>query len=155
MNHSTHSDNAAAQTVAENPAPIRTRIALVIRDDLPVWKKLNVTAFLSSGIAACGEPLVGDKYVDADGRNYFPMFAQPVVVYGASAEDMRRVFGRALERDLKMALFADELFATGNDLDNRAAIAAIRTDALNLAGFGVTGGASQIDKALKGLKLHP
>ncbi len=39
-----------------------TKIALVIRDDLATWQKMNVAAFLASGIAAShpesiGEPL--------------------------------------------------------------------------------------------------
>ena len=28
-----------------------TKIAIVVRDDLAVWQKLNVTAFITSGIA--------------------------------------------------------------------------------------------------------
>jgi hypothetical protein len=28
-----------------------TKIAIIVRDDLAVWQKLNVTAFLTSGIA--------------------------------------------------------------------------------------------------------
>ena len=31
-----------------------TKIAVVIRDDLPVWQKLNMTAFLASGVAGLG-----------------------------------------------------------------------------------------------------
>ena len=29
-----------------------TKIAIVLRDDLETWQKLNVTAFLASGVAA-------------------------------------------------------------------------------------------------------
>jgi hypothetical protein len=29
-----------------------TKVALIVRDDLEVWQRLNVTAFLMSGIAA-------------------------------------------------------------------------------------------------------
>jgi len=35
-----------------------TKIAIVLRDDLETWQKLNVTAFLSSGIAANPDLLV-------------------------------------------------------------------------------------------------
>jgi hypothetical protein len=31
-----------------------TPVAIAVRDDLPVWEKLNVTAFLATGIAAAG-----------------------------------------------------------------------------------------------------
>lgn len=32
-----------------------TKIAIVLREDLPVWQKLNMTAFLVSGITKVGE----------------------------------------------------------------------------------------------------
>ena len=44
-----------------------TKIAVVIRDDLPVWEKLNMTAFLASGVAASAPDAVGADYADADG----------------------------------------------------------------------------------------
>ena len=34
------------------PTAFVTKIAVVISDDLPVWQKLNMTAFLASGVAA-------------------------------------------------------------------------------------------------------
>ena len=39
-----------------------TKIAIVIRDDLAVWQKLNVTAFLTSGILGATEGLLGEAY---------------------------------------------------------------------------------------------
>lgn len=54
-----------------------------------------------------------------------------------------------------MAIFTDPLFATGHDEPNRAAVAAATTDELELAGFATHGPKSDVDRALKGLKLHP
>jgi len=43
-----------------------TKVAVVVRDDLAVWQKLNVTAFLISGVVAdAGADVVGEDYVDA------------------------------------------------------------------------------------------
>jgi len=39
-----------------------TKIALVIRDDLASWQKMNVAAFLASGIAASYPQSIGDPY---------------------------------------------------------------------------------------------
>ena len=54
--------------------PVRdfdTKTAVVVRDDLPVWQRLNVTAFLVSGIVGgTPERVVGEPYVDADGQTY-------------------------------------------------------------------------------------
>ncbi len=57
-----------------------TKIAVLLREDLASWQALNVTAFLSSGIAATLPELIGEPYADADGTAYLPMFRQPVLV---------------------------------------------------------------------------
>ena len=45
-----------------------TKITIAVRDDLAVWQKLNVVAFLASGIAAHAPDIIGEPYRDADGR---------------------------------------------------------------------------------------
>ncbi|KUG53283.1 hypothetical protein AVL62_00240 [Serinicoccus chungangensis] len=45
--------------------PFDTKIAVAVRDDLATWQRLNVTAFLTSGIAAALPELVGAPYADA------------------------------------------------------------------------------------------
>ena len=42
-----------------------TKIAIAVRDDLAVWQKLNVTAFITSGITGQHGALLGDEYEDA------------------------------------------------------------------------------------------
>jgi hypothetical protein len=43
-----------------------TKAAVVVRDDLAVWQRLNVVAFLMSGVVAgAGERVVGPEYIDA------------------------------------------------------------------------------------------
>ncbi len=133
----------------------RPKLAVVVRDDLAGWQKLNDTAFLSSGYGALRRDLVGEPYADADGRRYQPMLAQPVAVLAADAAGLRRAFDRALARDLEVAVYTDDLFTTGNDEDNRAAVAAVRTADLALAGFAVCGERRAVDKALDKLRLHP
>ena len=59
-----------------------TKLAVVVRDDLATWQKLNVTAFLVSGIGTRHPDLIGEPYVDGDDVAYLPMFAHPVLVYG-------------------------------------------------------------------------
>jgi hypothetical protein len=56
------------------------KFAVVLRDDLAVWQKTNVTAFLVSGIAATVPAVVGEPYRDASGNEYLPMLVQPVLV---------------------------------------------------------------------------
>lgn len=131
-----------------------TKIVIVIRDDLAVWQKLNLTAFLSSGIAHAAPESVGEAYEDADGTKYTPMFGQPVMVFAADADGMRRTLDRALARGLVPAIYTEELFATGNDIDNRAAVATFTQADLNLVGIAVRGQRRDVDKVTKGLALH-
>ena len=44
---------------------------------------------------------------------------------------------------------------SGNDDDNRAAVKAVAADDLELAGLALRADAKQVDKVLRGLKLHP
>ncbi|MEU4608500.1 DUF2000 domain-containing protein [Kribbella sp. NPDC023972] len=132
-----------------------TKIAVLLRDDLAVWQRLNVTAFLVSGIAGTRAEVVGEAYQDADGTTYLPMFRQPVMVFEGSKEFMRTAHERALKRGIEHSVFTQELFATGNDRDNRAAVKAVRTAELDLVGIAVYGPRNAVDKVLKGAAKHP
>lgn len=130
------------------------KIAVVVRDDLAAWQKLNVTAFVCSGIGTSWPEVIGQPYEDASGVKYHAMFGHPVLVYGADAAGLRRAFDRAQSRGLQVAVYTDDLFTTGNDSDNRAAVAAVTTEDLQLAGFAVAGEPRRVDKALDKLRLH-
>ena len=132
-----------------------TKIAVVVRDDLPVWQRLNVCAFLVSGVAAAVPELIGEPYEDADGTKYLAMFGQPVLVFEASAEVLTAAHRKALDRGLPMSVFTADLFATGNDEDNRAAVRAVPRDQLDLVGLAVHGPRNAIDKIIKGARMHP
>ncbi|WP_031469883.1 DUF2000 domain-containing protein [Sciscionella sediminilitoris] len=130
-----------------------TKIAVLLREDLEPWQRLNVCAFLSSGIAANAE-LLGEPYADADGTRYLPMFRQPVLVFEGDKELMGTAHARAMRRGLPTAVFTAELFHTGNDTDNRAAVAAVPGGELDLVGLAVHGPRNGVDKVFKGARLH-
>jgi hypothetical protein len=131
-----------------------TKIAVVVRDDLPVWQRLNVCAFVVSGVAAAVPELIGEPYEDADGTKYLAMFGQPVLVFEASAEVLTAAHARAVSRGLPTSVFTAELFATGNDEDNRAAVLAVPRDRLDLVGLAVHGPRNAVDKVVKGARMH-
>ena len=132
-----------------------TKVAVVVRDDLAAWQRLNVVAFLMSGIAATGDGVVGPPYVDGSGHEYLPMLRQPVLVYESDAGKLAPVARRAREREVPFALYTSELFTTGHDDDNRAAVAAVATDDLDLVGVGFRAPHRPADQILRGLKRHP
>lgn len=131
-----------------------TKIAVILREDLPTWQKLNMTAFLVSGIAATVESVVGEPYEDASGHQYLPMFRQPVLVFAGSAEQVRGAYKRALARELRCAIFSEELFSTGHDEANRAAVRAVVSDELRVVGLALRAERKQVDAVVKGLTLH-
>ena len=132
-----------------------TKIAVVLRDDLAVWQKTNVTAFLTSGIAGTDPNLVGLPYEDASGNEYLPMFVQPVLVYEADAAGLRRAYERAMARGVKPAIYTAELFSTNHDDANRAAVASVPADALDLVGMGFRAERKTFDKVVDRLRFHP
>lgn len=130
-----------------------TKIVIVLRDDLAGWQRLNVTAFLSSGVAATVPELIGDPYADADGTAYAPMFRQPVVVLEGDADTVRAAHRRAVDRGLVVPVFTADLFATGGDEENRAAVAAVPRDGLDLVGVAVHAPRNAADKIVKGARM--
>lgn len=129
-----------------------TKIAVLLRDDLAGWQALNVTAFLVSGLP---QELKGEPYVDADDVHYLPMFRQPVVVLQGDKDLLTKAHERALSRNQTMAVFTADLFATGNDEDNRAAVRKVHTQDLDLVGIAVHGQKNAVDKIFKGARMHP
>lgn len=132
-----------------------TKAAVVVRDDLAVWQRLNVTGFLVSGlVGGARERVVGEDYVDADGARYLPMLVQPLLVLEASGEKLRTVRRRAGERGVPIAIYTAELFATGRDEENRAAVRSVPTQDLDLVGIGLRAPHRDADAVLRGLRRH-
>src|SRR5258708_35315756 len=131
-----------------------TKIAIILREDLATWQKLNMTAFLVSGIAACSPESIGDPYEDGSGNSYLPMFVQPVLVFSATAEQIQAVYDHLLSQRMRFSVFTEELFTTGNDVDNRAAVKAVTSEALKVTGLAVRDNKKLVDSVLKGLALH-
>jgi hypothetical protein len=131
-----------------------TKIAIAVRDDLAPWQKLNVTAFLSSGLVGAYPELRGEAYRDRSGRVYGPPVRQPILIFAASGEDLTRALSRARERGLRCWIYTHNLLSIGNDADNRAAVQAVATEALDLVGLALHAERKEVDKVSKGLRLH-
>jgi hypothetical protein len=133
-----------------------TKAAVVVRDDLAAWQRLNVCAFLISGVTAAADgDAIGEDYLDADGNRYLPLLVQPVLVFEASGEKLRTVRERAQRRDVPIALYTAEMFETGHDAANRAAVRAVAAANLDLAGIALRAPHRDADAILRGLRRHP
>jgi hypothetical protein len=104
-----------------------TKIAVVLRDDLAGWEKLDVTAFLVSGIAGTVPGVVGDPYRDASGHE------------------------RAMARGVTPAIYTRELFATNHD----AAVSVVAAEDIDLVGIALRAERKTVDKIVDRLRFHP
>jgi hypothetical protein len=131
-----------------------TKAAIVVRDDLAVWQRLNVAAFLTSGIVGAADDAIGETYRDADGREYLALLVQPMLVLEADARRLETVLERANRRDVTVALYTAEMFGTGDDASNRAAVRAVRTADLDVVGIGLRAPHRDADAILRGVSRH-
>jgi hypothetical protein len=137
-------------------ADFDTKVAVVVRDDLASWQRLNVCAFLISGVVAAADSgAIGADYLDADGNHYLPLLVQPVLVFESSGAKLRTVRERAARREVPIALYTADMFTTGKDEDNRAAVLRVGAADLDIVGIALRAPHRDADAVVKGLSRHP
>ncbi len=132
-----------------------TKIAVVVRDDLAVWQKLNVVAFLTSGVVGANPGLIGEPYEDAVGNRYNALMIQPTIILSADRDTLKTIYGRALERRARLSLYIEDMFSTGHDAANRAAVKHHPPETLNVVGLALREEKKTVDKITKGARMHP
>lgn len=135
--------------------PFATKVAVLVRDDLEPWQRLNVTAFLISGLTAAHPELIGEPYRDADGQSYLRLLGVPILVFEGSTDQLRVARVHAVDRGLPLAIYTREMFATGHDAANRAVVADVAGADLDLVGVALHGPRNAVNKVTKGTHLHP
>jgi len=131
-----------------------TKIAIVIRTDLEAWQKLNVASFLAGGIAAAFPECIGEPYEDGSCTGYLSLIGQPILVYGADRPALSRALERALARNVRPALYTEDMFKTTHDAANRDVVKAVVRGDLNLVGLAMRAERKVIDKIVDGLTFH-
>lgn len=131
-----------------------TKIAIVLRNNLAGWQKLNVTAFLSTGIAGQYPEIIGEPYKDRAGNLYNPLSIQPIIVLSADEATISSIHRRALEREVTSSIFIEEMFATGHDTANRAVFAEYAPDDAKVVGIALRADKKVVDKITKGATMQ-
>ena len=132
-----------------------TKLAVVLDESLETWQRRTPPRF-SCPVWRRAPELVGPPYVDGSGNRYLLMCREPILVFAADRPGLRCAYERAMARGVeRLAIFTHDLFATGNDDDNRAAVAAVAADELDLAGLAVHADRGVVDKVLDRLRPHP
>lgn len=131
------------------------KVAIVIKDDLLIWQKLNVVSFLAGSIAIEFPETHGEDFVTADNVRFLPFIKNPTLIYKAETQEkLQRAFLRSKDRELSIGIYTKPLFDTRSGEENILEIAKQTTDNLDLVGFIVYGENKKVDKALDGLKFH-
>jgi len=78
-----------------------------------------------------------------------------MIVLAADRDLLVKIHRRGVDRGASMAIYIEEMFATGHDAANRAAVKSRPTDDLNLVGLGLRDDKKTVDKIVKGAKMHP
>ena len=131
-----------------------TKFVVVVRDDLAVWQKLNVTAFLATGVAAAKPEIIGENYRDADANFYHPMSVQPVIVLSAEGDTLGKIHQRTLQRGVRTSLYIEDMFATGHDSANRGVFAKYSPEDAKVVGLAFHTDKRIADKITKGARMH-
>ena len=131
-----------------------TKFAVILREDLEVWQKLNVTAFLSSGVIGQKPELIGEAYRDAGGHVYNALSVQPIIVLSTDGATLSKIHTRALEREVPASVYIEEMFATGHDAANRAVFAQFGPEDAKIVGIALHADKKTVDRITKGAKLH-
>jgi len=131
-----------------------TKFVIIVREDLAAWQKLNVTAFLATGVAAARPEIIGESYRDAAGNVYHPMSVQPIIVLSADGETLRLARRRALDRQVPASLYIEEMFTTGHDRANREVFSRFSPDDARVVGIAFHAERKVADKISKGAKMH-
>src|SRR5260370_33973096 len=98
-----------------------TKIAIVVREDLATWQKLNVTAFVTSGIVGANPGLLGEPYQDASGNLYNPLVVQPMIVLSADSSTIKAIYRRAVGGKGRRLRLTEEEFFANQDSANKGA----------------------------------
>ena len=86
---------------------------------------------------------------------YTPLIVQPMIVLTTDGAGLTRIHQRALERRVRLSIYIEDMFSTGHDAANRAAVRQYPTGDLNLVGLGLRDDRKLVDKITKGAKMHP
>jgi hypothetical protein len=132
-----------------------TKIAIILRDDLAVWQKLNVTAFVTTGIVGANPGILGERYEDAAGNTYNSLAIQPIIVLSADGNLIKTIYRRAMERGARLSLYIEDMFSTGHDAANRATVRQHHPEAMKIVGLALREDKKTVDKITKCATMHP
>ncbi|MDC2981520.1 DUF2000 family protein [SAR116 cluster bacterium] len=131
-----------------------TKIAIIIREDLATWQKLNVTAFQMSGITGANPGIVGKTHQDRGGKRQLAMSVQPVIVLAGTANVLTNIRNCINDTRVDTVGYIEEMFSTGHDEASRAIFAEHDATEANTVGIALRADKKIVDKITKGARMR-
>src|SRR6202042_451043 len=98
--------------------------------------------------------LVGVADDGAAGNIYNPLIIKPIIILSADGETLKAIYGRAMERRVRLSLYIEDMFTTGHDAANRATVKQYAPEAMNVVGLALREDKKIVDKITKGARMH-
>ena len=77
-----------------------------------------------------------------------------MIVLTTNADGLKKIHQRGINRGVDLSLYIEDMFTTGYDEANRAAVRQYGTDELQIAGLALHEDRKIVDKITKGARMH-
>jgi hypothetical protein len=77
-----------------------------------------------------------------------------MIVLSADKETIAAIYRRAMEQSVRLSLYIEDMFKTGNDVANRTAVKQYQPEEMNVVGLALREDKKTVDKITKGAKMH-
>ena len=128
-----------------------TKVALIVRDDLAAWQKLNVVAFLATASPKRPKRSASLTRMRRDAAD--AMLGQPMLVFSADLNGLQAAHRRALSRELTIVPYVHAMFRPGTTRPTATCFGPAMRRISTSSGWRCAA-EEAVDKAVKGLALH-
>ena len=96
----------------------------------------------------------GEEYQDGAGNRYSPLLIQPIIVLSADSNKIKTIYRRAMDREVPLSIYIEDMFSTGHDAANRETVRARQPEDLPIVGLALREKRKLVDKITKGARMH-
>lgn len=113
------------------------KMAIAVSDHLLIEQKLQVVAFLTSGLVAQHSDVMGTPYEDFEGNLFSPLMTCVPNICCVDEMAIGNMHRRAISQSVRVAVFVDEWFDTAKDEARRAMFQRFDPNTVNVVGIAL------------------
>lgn len=116
---------------------IDKKIAIAISDHLLIEQKLQVVAFLTSGLVAQHSDVMGAPYEDFEGNLFSPVMKCYPHIHCVDEMAIGNMHHRAISQSIMITVFVEEWFGMADDEARRAIFQHFDPNTVNVVGMAI------------------